>query len=204
MKGSTTNVMRNRQEEQGPQSYWSTHEVFFSPAELPPPGKHQNNIYPSGLAVHHLAYGILLKYVNGCCPVKNGRNCTKEEIHVAVMRGPHDSALSDDTIAHFSDESKVNVVSKRARLVLYDDIKVNIPKQMKVSPIAAIPHKSKAFRSILDLPFSLKLTPQGRVPSENENSKKTAPGVAIDQIGHVILRFIHAFSGVAKCANIFQ
>ena len=51
---------------------------------------------------------------------------------------------------------------------------------MKVSPIAEIPHKSKAFRPILDLSFSLKLTPHGRVPSVNENSEKKAPGGAID------------------------
>ena len=56
-----------------------------------------------------------------------------------------------------------------------------------------IPHKSKAFRSILDQSFSLKLTPHVRVPSVNENNRKTAPGGAIDQIGHVLLHLIHAF-----------
>ena len=75
---------------------------------------------------------------------------------------------------------------------------------MKVSPIAEIPHKSKSFRSILDLSFSLKLTPHGRVPSVNENNKKTAPGGAIDQIGHVLLHLIHAFSEAPDCANISQ
>ena len=75
---------------------------------------------------------------------------------------------------------------------------------MKVSLIVAIPHKSKAFRSILDLSFSLKLTTHGCVPSVNENSEKTAPGGAIDQIGHVLLSLIHAFSESPYCAKIFQ
>ena len=75
---------------------------------------------------------------------------------------------------------------------------------MKVSPIAEIPHKSKAFRSILDLSFSIKITPHGRVPSVNENNKKTAPGGAIDQIGHVLLHLIHAFAEAPDCENIFQ
>ena len=75
---------------------------------------------------------------------------------------------------------------------------------MKVSPIAEIPHKSKAFRSILDLPFSIKLTPHGRVPSVNENNNKTAPGGVIDQIGHVLLYLIHAFSEAPDSANILQ
>ena len=63
--------------------------------------------------------------------------------------------------------------------------KGDFPKKMKVSPIAEIPHKSKAFRSILDLSFSLKLTPHGRVPSVNDNSKKMDLGGAIHQIGNV-------------------
>ena len=65
---------------------------------------------------------------------------------------------------------------------------------MKVSPIAEIPHKSKAFISILHLSFSLKLTPHGHVPSVNENSEKTAPEGAIYQIGNVILCLINAFA----------
>ena len=71
MTGATTNMLRkeNRkkrhtcQEEQGPQSYWSAHEGKFNlPAELPPPGKHQNSMCPSGLAVHHPAYETLKRY----------------------------------------------------------------------------------------------------------------------------------------------
>ena len=75
---------------------------------------------------------------------------------------------------------------------------------MKVSPIASIPHKSKAFRSILDFSFSLKLTPHGCVPSANKDIKKTAPVGAIDQIGHVLLRLIHALDEAPDRENIFQ
>ena len=75
---------------------------------------------------------------------------------------------------------------------------------MKVSPIAEIPHKSKAFRSILDLSFSIKLTPHGRISSVNVNNKKKAPGGVIYQIGHVLLYLIHAFAEAPECANIFQ
>ena len=95
--------------------------------------------------------------------MKTGRNWTKEEIHAAVMRGPHESALSDEAIAHFAAEAKEKVASKRARLLFYDNVKDNLPEQMKVSPVAAIPHKSKAFRSVLDLAFSLRLSPGTRV-----------------------------------------
>ncbi len=41
------------------------------------------------------------------------------------------------------------------QVVEWDSIKDNPPAELKISPIAAIPHKSKAFRSILDLSFHL-------------------------------------------------
>ena len=80
----------NCQEEQGPQAYWSTHEGKSKlPSEFSPPVKHRNNMCPSGLAVHHPAYETLQKYATAGFPVKTCRNWTKEEIHAAVMRGPH-------------------------------------------------------------------------------------------------------------------
>ena len=96
------------------------------------------------------------------------------------------------------------MASKQSCLVIYDKIRVNIPKQTKVSPIAAILHKYKAFILLLYLLFSLRLAPQGSVPFVNEKSEKMAPGGAIDQIGHVILRLICAFTEAPECAKIFQ
>ena len=99
---ATTNMLRkenrdkrhSRQEEQGPQSFWSTYKGKFLLLEkLPPPVKHQDNMCPSGLEVHHPAYETLLEYAMGGCPVKTGHNWTKEETHAAVMRVPHKSAL---------------------------------------------------------------------------------------------------------------
>ena len=88
-------------------------------AELPQPGNHQNNMCPSGLAVHHPDYETLQKYATGGCPVKTGQNWTKEEIHAAVMRGPHDSDLAEETIAHFAAEAKETLASNQARLVCF-------------------------------------------------------------------------------------
>ena len=160
----------------GTTNIWSTHEGKFKfPAELPPPGKHQNNMCLSGFAVHHPAYETLKRHATEWCPVKTGRNWTKEEINAAAMRGIHGSALSEEAIAHFTAEAKEKFALNQARLVCYTNLKGDFPTKMKVSPIAAISHKSKAFISILDLSFLLKLTPHGCVPSVNENSEKTAP-----------------------------
>ena len=95
------------QEEQGPQTCWSTHERKFKlPAELPPPVKHWNKMCPQGLSVHHPAYETLKRYAREGCPVKTGQNCTSEDIIAAVMRGPHESDLSEEEIAHFAAEAK--------------------------------------------------------------------------------------------------
>ena len=60
--GATTDVIRKEnqkkrqscQEDQGSQSYCSNNEgKIMSPAEMSPPGKHQNNMFPLGLSVHY-------------------------------------------------------------------------------------------------------------------------------------------------------
>ena len=172
--------------------------------DLPPPVKHQNNLCSLGLVVHHPAYETLLEYATGGFSINSGRNCTKEEIHAAVMRGPHESALEDKYIGHFDYEAKGNVESKLARLVLYYEVRGDLPEQMKVSPIATIPHNSKTFRSILDLSFLLHLIPHELVPSVNDNSRKTSLGVAMDQIGHVLMCLIYTFAEAQECAKTFQ
>ena len=78
-------------------------------------------------------------------------------MQAAVDRGPHCSAQSDEAIAHFKAEVDNKVKSGQAKLVLWDSIKDNPLAELKISPIEAIPHKSKQFRSILDLSFNLRL-----------------------------------------------
>ena len=116
------------------------------PAELTPPGKHQNNMCPLVLEVHHPAYERLQKYVTGGFFVKTGQNWNGEEIYASAIRVPHKSALAEEAIAHFAAEAKEKVASNQARLVRYEKIKGKFLTQMKVSLIAAITHKSKAFR----------------------------------------------------------
>ena len=122
---------------------------------------------PSGLAVHHPDYETFKIYATEGCPVKTGQNWTKEEIHAVVMRFSHYLALVEEEISHFAAEAKEKMASNQARLVCYNSSKGGFPTKINVSPIVAITHKSKAFRSILDLSFLLKLNPHGRVTSVN-------------------------------------
>jgi hypothetical protein len=140
------------------------------------------------------------------CPTRTGRPWTKAEIWEAVDRGPHKSALSDEALQHFAQEATEKVNAGQAKIVEWDSIKDNPPTQLKISPIAAIPHKSRGFRSILDLSFSLRLKNGGILPSVNDTTIKTAPKGALDQLGHSLSRIIHAFaeSDDSQDVNIFM
>jgi len=78
------------------------------------------------------------------------------------------------------------------------------PPQLKISPIAAIPHKSKAFRSILDLSFSLRHKNGGILESVNDSTVKMAPRGALDQLGQALSQIIHAFAKADEDAKIFM
>jgi hypothetical protein len=104
----------------------------------------------------------------------------------AVERGPHRSATTPTAVQHFTEEIQEKLRTNQARLVPWDAIKDNPPPQLKISPIAAIPHKSKAFRSILDLSFRLRLKKGGVLAAVNDTTIKSVPKGAIDQIGECL------------------
>jgi hypothetical protein len=63
----------------------------------------------------------------------------------AVDRGPHRSAMSEEAIAHFKAEVEEKVTVGQAKLVAWESLKDNPLGELKIYPIAAIPHKSKQF-----------------------------------------------------------
>ncbi len=75
-----------------------------------------------------------------------------------VARGPHQLAMLPKGIEHFWLKAIEKVDAGQAILVKWDDIKNAPPPQLKILPIAAIPHKLKEFRLILDLLFMLPLS----------------------------------------------
>jgi len=149
---------------------------------------------PKGLALEHPAADILLRYAMGGCPVNAGRPWTRQEMAAAIERGPHVSAMVPDAMDQLNSEVEDKVKKGQVKLVLWDDIKHNPPRELKVSPIAMIPHKSRKYRAILDLSFECRLKSGGVIPSVNSSTTKTAPHGAINQMGHSLMRIIHAFA----------
>ncbi len=105
-------------------------------------------------------------------------------------------------MAHFAEESIEKVQAGQAELVLWNNIKNDPPSQLKMLPIAAIPHKSKDFRSILGLSFCLQLKHGGFLDSVNNARVKLAPQGALDQVGHALSRIIHGFAKSDDNADI--
>jgi hypothetical protein len=135
---------------------------------------------PKGLAFYHPAAPLLKEYATFGCPTQTVKPWTKAEMWEAVARGPHQFALLPEAIKYFQLKSKAKVAAGQAILIRWDDIKDNPPLQLKISPFAAILHKSKLFRSILDLLFTLCLSDGSKLPFVNNTTIKTAPSRAVD------------------------
>ncbi len=163
-------------EQQVPMTLWTTHMGY---ASLPPkhkrPLEYHNKMCPVGIATSHPAGELLSEWSQLGCPTKMGRPWSKEEMWEAVAQGPHQSPLSLDTLMHFATESAKKVKVEQAKPVLWENIRDDLPPTLKILPIAAILHKSKAFWSILDLSFRLPLRNGGFLDWVNDSTIKMAP-----------------------------
>jgi hypothetical protein len=159
---------------------------------------------PAGIATVHPAGDLLAEWSQLGCPTGMGKPWSKHEMWEAVARGPHQSSLSSEALVHFTEENIEKVQAGQAKLVMWDDIKDNPPAQLKILPIAAIPHKLKAFCSILDLSFCLQLKHERFLSLVNDATVKLAPQGALDQLGHALSMIIHAFSKSDNDTKIFM
>ena len=125
-------------------------------------------------------------------------------MQAAIDRGPHVSALIPEAAHQLDLEVAEKEKKGQAKLVKWADIKHNPPPNLKISPVAMVPHKSRPYRAILDLSFSIQLSPVEDIPSVNSTTIKTAPQAAVSQLGHSLGRIIHAFAAAPEDAAIFM
>ena len=104
------------------------------PTNIPNLKEWKGQMCPRNLALHHPAAAELLKYATGGCPVKSGKPWTRAEIEAAIARGNHSSAQEPEAIEFHMAQVQEKIANKQCRIVLWDDIKDNIPPQLKVSP----------------------------------------------------------------------
>ena len=72
---------------------------------------------------------------------------------MAVDKGPHLSALEDATIAQIQVEAREKEAHGFTKICRWDDLKKNLPRAPKRSPLVMILHKSRKYRAILDLSY---------------------------------------------------
>ena len=102
----------------------------------------------------HDAITPLKGYAQDRFPVECGEDCTREHTELMLKMGTHRSALSKKAVRQLRQEKNDKIVHKYARVLKWGDIKDNIPTKLNISPVEMIPHKSKAYRCILDLSFT--------------------------------------------------
>jgi hypothetical protein len=147
-------------------------------------------MYPQNEVLNHPAGPDLLQYALDGCPVDCGDDWTLEQLEAAILNGAHASANIPEAAAACKKEALERVKEGSCRLVNWIDIKDNFPPNLKISRLAAVPHKSRKYRMILDLSFQL-LVNGRRLESVNDSSDKSlAKQEAMFELGNVIPRII--------------
>ena len=135
---------------------------------------------------------MLLEFATAGCDAANDDRWSIELLEAVIAKGAHPSALLPKPAAQLRAETLEKISQGYARLVAWDDIKHNPPPKLKISPIAAIPHKSRGYRMILDLSYGITLNGI-RHPSVNESTNPdVAPTHALKELGNVLPRLIYA------------
>ena len=79
----------------------------------------------------------------------------------------------------------------------WKDINGKHPPQLKIILIAVMPHKSRPFRIIQNLSNEIKIN-NVKTPSFNQIMVSIAPEEALQCIGQVLLRMMHAVATVNR------
>ena len=150
-------------------------------------------MWPQGIAFAHDAAPLLTSYSEKGCPTDCGPQWTKQHIIAAITRGSHPTAKTPVARRYLINQTMAKVKENFAKIVKWGEIKQNIPKNLKISPIAMIPHKSRDYRSILDLSFQLRI--KGKLqPSVNKTTNKLAPQKAMAGLGKALHRIIQTLA----------
>jgi hypothetical protein len=146
---------------------------------------------PRNEVLNHLAGHDLLQYALDGCPVDCGDDWTLEQLEAAILNGALASANIPEAAAACKKEALEGVKEYSCRLVNWIDIKDNFPANLKISPLAAVPHKFRKYQMILNLSSQL-LVNGRRLESVNDFSDKSlAKQEAMFKLGNAIPRIPH-------------
>ena len=152
-------------------------------------GKFQYLMHPRKEALDHPSATRLVEYATVGCPADCGPAWDLQHIVSALQHEPHKSALKSKALEALQTEVDEKVKQGYAKINQWKDIKNNLPTNVKVSPVAMIPHKTRSYRTILDLSFNLMIDGK-KLPSVNECTIPTAPQHSMKELGRVLERLV--------------
>ena len=115
-----------------------------------------NLVKPRNESLVHPTEDLLKAYATEGYLENYGPDWSTYHIEAALCCGPHPLANSSTAMASLHAKNAENIKNGYSKVVRYGDINGNTPEKFKISPVAMIPHKSREFRTILDLSFRLK------------------------------------------------
>jgi len=144
---------------------------------------------------HHLVFPLLFKYATEGCPVDCGEPWIQEHLKVVVHRGPHISAQSPEALTVFCKEVMEKGKQGYTEVHWWANIKQAPIKNLKISPLTAVPHKSRLFCAILDLSFQLHLK-EINLPSVNTETMPLSDYRAMEQMSRVLWWIVTTVAGL--------
>ena len=109
------------------------------------------------------------------------------------QRGPHRSDLTKKAGRQLHQETADKIAHKYACVLKWGEIKDKVSQKLKISPGAMIPHKSKPYRCIIDILFTL-FNKEVNLASVNNKTKNLERPENMDQLGLVLKRMIHTMA----------
>jgi len=134
---------------------------------------------------HHPAHPILEEYAINGCPVDCGKPWSQAHLEAAIMHGNHPSANTPDAQKNLRAEAHEKVDQGTANIIKLSDIQHNHHQNLKILPLAVVPHKSHSIWAILDLSFQLHVNSK-KFPSVNMETIPLAHQKSMEQMGHVL------------------
>jgi len=151
---------------------------------------------PGSIAQSHPAGPLLQQFAELGCTVDISEEWSLEALDKAVAYGAHPSARTPEAAKACRDEALEKVAQGFVTLIPWSKLRELIKQRKhtntKISPIAAIPHKSRLYRMILDLSRKGQGRPgQAPVTAVNDlTNEEAAPLHAMSQLGKVLPRII--------------
>lgn len=159
------------------------------------PERNRSLMRPMAWVAERHPFGATLKDWEQGVPVNCGPDWAREAIEEAVQRGPHISATTPEARALVLEDVMYQVEAGFSEIVLWDDIKDDLPSNLKVSPLAVIPQANRRGRLILDLSFGVRRSHgprKGEVmqAAVNETTTRLSPPEPIKELGKVLPRLL--------------